>query len=189
MNNIQPPAADSRTISFFKAPVRNVFPGKSLSLKEVYHLIKGEQYRKITGQLRALEDASARRNFKASHFDYVTFSGLFSKRGDQHLTQHSGLLALDFDHVENLNDLKQQLLNDRYFDTRLMFVSPSGDGLKWVISIDVAKYSHAQYFKAVQNYIYATYGIEVDKSGKDISRACFLPYDSQAVFNPQNPVS
>ena len=38
--------------------------------------------------------------------------------------------------------------------------------------------------RAVANYVRATYGIEVDKSGKDISRACFLPFDSKAYINP-----
>jgi hypothetical protein len=30
-----------------------------------------------------------------------------------------------------------------------------------------------------------TYQLEVDKSGKDISRACFLPYDSEVFINPK----
>ncbi|HAH24353.1 MAG TPA: VirE protein, partial [Prolixibacteraceae bacterium] len=59
---------------------------------------------------------------------------------------HSGLLTLDFDHVSNLDGLKKTLLSDRYFDTELMFVSPSGDGLKWVISIDLMESSHQQWF-------------------------------------------
>jgi hypothetical protein len=29
--------------------------------------------------------------------------------------------------LQNLNDLKSRLLADEYFDTQLLFVSPSGD--------------------------------------------------------------
>ena len=36
--------------------------------------------------------------------------------------RHSGLMCLDFDHVENIGELKQQLLNHEYFDTELLFV-------------------------------------------------------------------
>lgn len=46
-------------------------------------------------------------------------------------------MCLDFDHVENIMELKQKLLNYEYFDTELLFVSPSGNGLKWIIPVDL----------------------------------------------------
>lgn len=79
--------------------------------------------------------------------------------------------------------LFESLLNDEYFDTQLLFRSPSGDGLKWIIPIDVTQATHGNFFAAVANYILQTYGVEVDKSGRDISRACFLPHDPQAFIN------
>ena len=44
--------------------------------------------------------------------------------------------------------------------------------------------SHADFFRAVDNYILKTYGVQIDKSGKEISRPCFLPYDRDAYINP-----
>ncbi|MBK7652263.1 MAG: hypothetical protein IPJ20_18295 [Flammeovirgaceae bacterium] len=88
------------------------------------------------------------RKYKASHFPYVTFSGTFLKRNDQSLQRHSGLITIDFDHVENVQELKARLLQDEYFETGLLFVSPSGDGLKRVIPIDLTKSKHQHYFKA-----------------------------------------
>ena len=93
-------------------------------------------------------------------------------------------MAVDFDHLPNHEEVRQSLLVDEYFDTQLLFVSPSGDGLKWIIPIDTTTTPHSEYFAAVANYILQTYGIEVDKSGRDISRACFLPHDPQAFINP-----
>ena len=63
-------------------------------------------------------------------------------------------------------------------------MSPSSHGLKWVIPIAENRMTHADYFRRVAFYIKQTYGIEVDKSGKDLSRACFLPYDPDAYINP-----
>jgi hypothetical protein len=60
---------------------------------------------------------------------------------------------------------------------------PSGDGLKWIVEIDLKQGSHQENFLAISNYIKQTYNIEVDKSGKDISRACFLPYDKEVFIN------
>jgi hypothetical protein len=94
------------------------------------------------------------------------------------------MLCVDFDHLNSVETLFNCLLNDDYFDTLLLFRSPSGDGLKWIIPIDVTQATHANYFLSVSNYLKATYNVETDKSGKDISRACFLPHDSEAFINP-----
>jgi hypothetical protein len=170
--------------SFFKAPIRNVFPHKTVSLTQVYNAIKGDYYKRQTEELRSITDTTKARKYKAVKFDYCTFSGVFNSRSDKSLVKHSELLCIDFDHVQDLDTLQQALLADEYFDTQLLFVSPSGDGLKWIIEIDTQEAPHGEYFTSVANYIVETYSVEVDKSGKDISRACFLPYDPDVFINP-----
>ncbi|MFV0390973.1 MAG: BT4734/BF3469 family protein [Paludibacteraceae bacterium] len=170
--------------SFFKAPVRNTIPHKSISLLDAYNYIVGEYAKQRTEKLRRIKDPKQARQFKASTFDYCTFSGMFQTRNDKALIRHSGLLCIDFDHLQSVDLLRKQLLQDEYFETQLLFVSPSGDGIKWIIPIDTKQTTHSNYFAAVANYIQQTYGVEVDKSGRDISRACFLPHDPQAYINP-----
>ena len=171
--------------SFFSKPVTNVHPIGDKSLLEVYQLILGETYKARTKNLRAIKEVKEARKIKAFNFDYATFSGSFTKRNDKNLKQHSGLLTIDFDHLEDLPSLRDKLLNDKYFETELLFVSPSGDGLKWIVSIDLDKCSHQDWFKAIANYLQSTYELEVDQSGKDISRACFLPHDPNVFINPK----
>jgi len=171
--------------SYFKKPVTNINPTKEIDLVEAYAMIKGDACVECTNTLRSIQDVKEARKFKAFQFDYVTFSGTFSKRNDKNLRKHSGLLTIDFDHVQDITGLKAELLRDQYFETELLFVSPSGDGLKWVIPIDLTKAGHQNYFKAVANYIEQTYQLEVDQSGKDISRACFLPHDPHIFINPK----
>jgi len=170
--------------SFFKAPITNTKPHKSVSLLHVYNAIKGNYYKEHTQKLQAISDVQQARKFKAANFDYCTFSGTFATRNDKALIKHSGLLCVDFDHLQNIEKLRFQLLQDEYFDTQLLFISPSGNGLKWIISIDTNQTTHGEYFAAVANYILQAYGIAIDKSGRDISRACFLPHDPQAFINP-----
>ncbi|MDR2824150.1 MAG: hypothetical protein LBB41_03000 [Prevotellaceae bacterium] len=174
---------ESPSFSFFKAPVSNIKPHKAVSLLQIYNAIKGDYYKERTEHLRKLADQKQARQYKATNFDYCTFSGIFSSRNDKALIQHSNMLCVDFDHVE-VEKLRFQLLDDEYFDTLLLFRSPSGDGLKWIIPIDVTQATHANYFLSVSNYLKATYNVEADKSGKDISRACFIPHDSEAFINP-----
>ncbi len=170
--------------SYYRCPVTNTQPNAEMTIPDVYGAIKSNKYKQQTEELRSISELESVRKYKAKQFDYVTFSGLFSKRNDSALIQHSGLLTLDFDHVSNLQELKETLLQDKYFETELMFVSPSGDGLKWIISIDLKECNHQEWFQSIASYLKITYQLEVDKSGKDISRACFLPYDPVIYINP-----
>ena len=170
--------------SFFRAPITNTRPYKSISLTDAYAYITGHYAAEQTRQLRAIRDEKQARLYKAAHFDYATFCGQFSSRSDKEILQPSGLICLDFDHIADVEGLFQALLQDEYFETELLFRSPSGHGLKWVIPIAENRMTHADYFRRVAFYIKQTYGIEVDKSGKDLSRACFLPHDPEAYINP-----
>jgi hypothetical protein len=187
--------------SFFRSPITNVKPHKSISLLDAYNYIIGDFAKERTEKLRSISPLSCgegsgerpARKHKAQKFDYCTFSGAFSSRSDKNLIKHSGLICLDFDHLSQSADfkgkdglelLKNALLDDEYFETELMFISPSGDGLKWIIKIDISIATHAQYFDAISNYVRQTYNLEIDKACRDVSRACFLPHDPNAFINP-----
>lgn len=177
---------NKQKFSFFKAPVTNVTPYRDITLLDAYRVITGKYYQQQTKKLRSLSNKQENRRFKATHFPYCTFSGTFTRRNEDALIQHSGLIALDFDHIENIETLKRQLLKDPYFQTELLFVSPNGAGLKWIVSIDVnGKYSHADWFQAIYNYIHETYSIDIDKSCRDVARASFLCYDPEAFIHPK----
>lgn len=171
--------------SYFQAPVKNTVPEQSITLMEAYRLISSEMYASQTAALRKITDRKAAKRYKATHFDYVTFSGIFSRRADEALLKHSGLLTIDLDHISNLAKWREHLLGDEYFETELLFTSPSGDGLKWIIPIDLTIATHADYFKSISNYIQLTYGLKIDTTGSDISRACFLPHDPNIYINPK----
>lgn len=174
--------------SFFRAPVTNKKPYGAITIADAYKYITGMYALERTRKLRVIKDRSEARDYKCSHFDYVTFSGTFSYCSDRCLVEHSSLLSLDFDHVGNaleLQTFRNKLIADRNFVTQLLFVSPSGDGLKWIISIDTTVCNHLTWFKALRNYVHATYGHEVDEQCKNVSRCCFLPHDSGCYVNPQ----
>ena len=69
---------------------------------------------------------------KLELFPAITFGGTFGGTGkSEDLLEMSGLIVLDFDHVERLEEVREELEND--IQTYLLFISPSGDGLKVIV--------------------------------------------------------
>ena len=104
---------------------------------------------------------------------------MFESRRDDALTTHNGLIVLDFDHID-VDGSKSILATDDYI--KACWISPSGDGLKALIKISTPL-KHREHFKAIQLYMERTYGLEVDPSGKNESRACFESYDEDIIIN------
>ena len=172
--------ANDYEMSFFKKPITNKKPERTVTLFQVYQVIRSDYYKAVTEELRAINDKEKQRAFKSKNLDYVTPSGVFSYCSDGSLVKHSDVLCIDLDDLENVEEMKQKLLDDTNFDTLLLFRSPRGNGLKWMIAIDLDKCDHRLWFTAVRNYLMATYGLtdkQVDKSCINVSKACFLSYD------------
>lgn len=167
--------------SYFLAPAMQVKPWATFSIRKAYEYITTDMDAlTATYRLRDIHDEKERRLFKKRAFAFCTFSGIFAYRSRDGLLSHSGLLCIDIDHVGNhllLDDLRKRLIDDEQFLTELCFVSPSGDGLKWVVSINTELYPHELWFDATRQYLLDRYGIDADKACRDVSRACFLPHD------------
>lgn len=202
--------------SYYKPPIQNVVPCAVANLESVHKLMTGKALRAKTGEARhnylhyrinkTKQSKLEYTKFKASQLPYVTFSGQFEKRHEGSILSKSGLMVLDFDNKKcNWRGLEQTpfsnppnywllaeyLKKDTELDPQLIFVSPSGEGLKVVVKYDPTKADHKTYFQGFKGYfqkhyepVLANAGIEIDNSGKDIARACFLCYDPHAYINP-----
>ena len=173
---------------FYNHPASTVKSLRTMTLLDVYNYITLDNDALTnTRLLRAMEDVDERKKFKAKNFCFACFSGTFSYRKDDCLLKHSGLICIDFDHIGNsqqLAETKKALIEDEIFETQLLFTSPSGDGLKWVVDIDLGKCDHRTWFYAIQNYVLETYHLEADSQCVNVSRSCFLPHDGSCYVNP-----
>jgi len=154
-----------------------------MTLLKVCEFIKSTRYQRQTEILRGITDIKQARTFKATNFDYVTFSGTFTSRRNDALIKHSRLISIDFDHLADVNELKTALIKDKYLEPDLVFISPLGHGLKCIASIDLEVAPHLEWFLAIEKYIKGAYHLDIDQACKDVSRACFLPYDSEVYIN------
>ena len=109
--------------------------------------------------------------------------------GKTGLQSSSGLVIIDIDHISetglSLEELRDRLSTDSQIGVRLIFVSPSGDGLKVVCKTSAEitdPQSYKSVFESLRYYINTNYGEIVDKSGSDVSRLCLLCYDPSAIL-------
>lgn len=182
----QRPHVNHPSFSFFRHPIRNTFPSKRLTLGECFQLIKlPYPYGDPTAKLRKLTLPSERRQFKSEQLDYVTFSGIFSRREDRSLITHSGFIAIDLDHLDYAEEVKQNIRYDNILEPAMIFISPSGDGLKIILHVDITICSHVDYFETISKYLHSTYSLAADPSGRDVSRACFLCHDPKIFLDPE----
>jgi hypothetical protein len=126
----------------------------------------------------------------------TTPSGLYDKgRNKSSFLQHTGLICLDLDHLAaSLQQVRDKIEHDPH--TLLCNLSPSGDGLKVLVPVLMANANppnewneavsfHEAAYRLVSKYYMEMLNVEIDTSGKDITRLCFLSYDPQAMMNSE----
>lgn len=101
----------------------------------------------------------------------------------EYLAEYSNCIILDIDKLstEALQKTKQ-IANQSEF-TFACFISPSGNGLKILVKIDTPKSEHKETFLLIQEYYEKLLNLEIDKSGKDITRLCFYSWDENLYLN------
>jgi hypothetical protein len=112
----------------------------------------------------------------------VLLSGTFTRRANDALLQHSGLLCADLDGLNgSLPDVRQKLKGSTYLWA--LFVSPSGDGLKAVFKVPADQAKHAGSFRAIEQHVKQLTGVQIDEACKDVARLCFLSHDHDLYYN------
>ena len=140
----------------------------------VLQRIKDGATKSLVKQIRA-EKNKAQRNELKKKLPAICFSGVFNKRLDSAIIEHSGLMCLDFDGHEKRKELlehKERLTKDRYVYS--VFISPSGNGLKVLVKIPPIADKHVSYFNSLMKYFDSPY---FDKMCKNVSRVCYESYD------------
>ena len=189
----------NRLFSIFPTGYRNlkgeaVLATKPKQVQDIAYVgnyVTSGQARWATETLRSMVATATNEeisDFKKLYFEVATFCGVFSYRNAGSLIQRSPYLVADIDDLsstEEAREIQQKLVNDPNVETALCFVSPKGRGVKWVVEQpDWAQNNDFKTtFQMLQQHVGFEYGIAIDKSGSDVCRACFLPYDPECFIN------
>ena len=117
-----------------------------------------------------------------SNLPCMTISATFKERRKKdYLESYTGLLHLDYDKLENAEEVKTNLISIPY--TYSAFISPSGNGVKVLVKSDSDINSHTNAFNNLKGYYDKIVSVESDSSVKDITRLCYMSYDPDLYLN------
>lgn len=108
------------------------------------------------------------------------------RRRKDYVESYTGLLHLDYDKLENVEEVKTNLINIPY--TYTAFISPSGNGVKVLVKCNNDISNHEEAFNGLRDYYDKIVGVESDRAVKDITRVCFMSYDPNLYLNQDSEV-
>lgn len=155
---------------------------------DVLNNIKTGKSSILIDKIRKEEDKERRDRLKKNLY-WICFSGKFSKRENDALIAHSGLICLDFDdfpNIQTLNMWKTRIKQDKYCFS--VFISPSGNGLKVLFKIPVCTTNeqHNLIFDSIADYFFDCKYF--DRNGKGVVRVCYESYDRDLYVNKESVV-
>ena len=150
------------------------------SLPFVLQRIQSGKNKELIQSIRKQKDKTER-NLLKQELPAICFSGTFSKRSDDALIVHSGIICLDFDGYPTKKAMledKELFMSDAY--THAVFISPSGNGLKVLVKIPADAENHKRYFEALNQHFNSEY---FDVTSKNVSRVCYESFDKDLYYN------
>jgi hypothetical protein len=159
------------------------------TLSDIFDEIQSDKNKLLTFELNDLyQSGSELYSIKKKRLPVVTFSALFEQnnRKKEGIIHYNSLLVIDIDKLDSqlIELIKENLNNDNYIIAN--WISPSGAGLKGIIKLkfndiqlsnENIDLHHKRAFKKVSAYFFEKYNIELDKSGNDYTRLCFISCD------------
>lgn len=153
-----------------------------VSIEKVINRIKNGDSIELINKVRSAKTKQEADKFKEG-LPCILFNGTFSERNSNSLINHSGLMVVDFDKYPSNEDMIKHfetLKQNNHFI--LLFISPSGNGIKGVVKVsnELDKNSHPKVFTQFQDDFNFDYW---DKSNSNIDRVCFESYDPNIYVN------
>ena len=158
---------------------------------QFWALVRATKWNEAIDQYRETHDATLKRKLPAFIFQAM-FDETESAKGrkgcwrKQSATRLTGLVVMDIDHVDNPREVfehwglsqNESRVDPCLKNILLVYITPSGKGLKIVFKADVKKGNLIDNQHAMAKVL----GVEVDESCKDASRMSFICKESDILF-------
>jgi hypothetical protein len=159
---------------------------ENAKIVEVLNDIKTGKYINVITYLRKSLAESKMEAYERAKKSLPAFTPSASFKGGrklEYLTAYTQIVVLDIDKLskEQLTNAKALAKETPY--TFSSFISPSGNGLKIFVRVNSAQENHKEAFIALQKFYEEFLSLPIDKSGKDVTRLCFVSYDTDLYLN------
>jgi len=159
---------------------------EQLTLDEILNRFKIGLYAYLIRPLRQLYRDGNKESYDRLKrtLDAVTFCASFLRvRKVDHAIDYTGYIILDIDKLTDalLASVRATIENCEF--TLACFLSPSGQGLKVLVQVSTGIKDHLMSFKSAVFYFEKLTGVEIDKSGSDVTRLCFVTFDPALYYN------
>lgn len=154
-----------------------------ITLANALERIKNGKSKELIEKVR-LEFDRDKRNILKGTLPSILFSGKFSDRKNTSLVEHNSFVILDFDHIANSNELKQEIFKENFILST--WISPSGDGVKALAKIKNTN-KHGEHYKSLLKY-FEKYGVAPDEKNANTARVCFESYDPELLQKDEKEV-
>ena len=162
-------------------------PTEVVTAERFWALVRAPKTSELIDGYRATGDAELKRKLPAFIFQ-ATFEETVSKKGNkgawrcQAGSRLNGLCVMDIDHVESPQEVHGEWLKVhgdlKALGVLLIYITPSGKGLKIVFKADAEKGNLIDNQHAMAKVL----GVVVDESCKDASRMSFICKESDILF-------
>jgi hypothetical protein len=167
---------------------------KIVKLDAVLSAIKDGRYKDKVEAIRSCDNDEDKRIMK-SNLPCVLFTGEFNKsitkvnssgkeyvsyRDDKSITKHSGLVPIDIDDVDNIDDVINEIRKDEI--VYALWKSASGKGLHGLVRIGDGN-KHKQHYKALLKRIKG-----LDSTAQNVARVLYVSYDPNIYINTSSSV-
>ena len=175
-----------RIVTLYKSPFD--FVGVPTEINHILESIREGRFEHQVQMLRMLVDLDPEQFAKLKErLPAVTFSGVFGeRRRREFMKSYSGLIVFDIDKIPNnrIQALFENIKQDKF--TFAIWRSPSGRGLKFIVKTDSDPSDHKLYYRAICTFYEKTYTIDIDRSGSDLTRLCYVSHDPDLALNVES---
>ena len=152
---------------------------------QFYALVRATQWKENIDKYRETGEASLKRKlpafiFQAMFDETASAKGKVGRWRKQAATRLTGLVVMDIDHVDNPQEkfIEWKTLDFGKLGILLVYITPSGHGLKIIFKADASKGNLIDNQHAMAEVL----GVEVDESCKDASRMSFICKEEDILY-------
>lgn len=170
----------NKRVSFYRNATDN--EGSEGTIKHILMAIRNGRYKEKVEELRGLLESGDKEKYddEKRYLPAVTWAGKFEKRANHKIipSTYTQLVTIDIDKLDfPAAEVAEDLFNDNHCVAA--WVSPSNNGVKALFLTSENHERHYDSFQHIKEYIETKFSLDVDPSGKDLARLCFVSYDTE----------